>query len=580
MSPVGAAPTAADFHGRHRRKPMIDTDPGVASRRLILIVLVAIVVRLVAWRSASQLAADGADYLWQAQRLVALDIDAALSHPFPPLYALAIAAGSYFTGDLPWAGVLVSILAGVLIVLAVHGLARLALPDRRDVACGAALLAALYPPIVLLTANVTADGLFLAFFLIAMRLLFAGEQSGKLRLRLFGVGLFLGLAWLTRAETAFLLLPVVAWLVVGLVRRESRRHRPLPPRRLYLGAAALCALGLTLSLAPYSVMVRGVPALLADDVTRLAAAAPADSPLGSPSVGAPLAVEMAPRSWLSPDTQRIAAALGGRVAAPVTTATPRFTWAEVANDSEAFRKPRQPIQRFVHAAQVYFASYGQAVLSLGQLLGLDVLLLATIGLPVVVRRRAALLTMLLLLVAAWIALAAAQLMTRGALLSRDLLAPALLVLPVAGAGVAWLWAETRRFPQRPALLRWLGRAVVLLVLALAGLSLAGVLGRTDGEARHAALTWVRDHSAPGERVAVIERRDGWYAERPILAVGRPTDGVELSEVMKRHDVRLLVQRVDDVTEHAPELLDGRSFIERARFGEGPDAVVVLERPAG
>src|SRR6187455_2229074 len=129
MSQLGAAPTAADSHGRHRRKPMVDTDPGVASRRLILIVLVAIVVRLVAWRSASQLAADGADYLWQAQRLVAHDIHGALSHPFPPLYALAIAAGAYFTGDLPWAGVLVSILAGVLIVLAVHGLARLALPD-------------------------------------------------------------------------------------------------------------------------------------------------------------------------------------------------------------------------------------------------------------------------------------------------------------------------------------------------------------------------------------------------------------------------------------------------------------------
>ena len=322
MSELGAAPTAADFHGRHRRKPMVDTDPGVASRRLILIVVVAIVVRVLAWRSASQLAADGADYLWQAQRLAAGDIAAALSHPFPPLYALSIAAGAIFTGDLPWAGVLVSVMAGVLIVLAVHGLARLALPDRRDVACGAALLAALYPPIVLLTSNVTADGLFLAFFLIAMRLLFAGEQSGKLRLRLFGVGVFLGLAWLTRAETAFLLLPVVAWLVAGLVRRESRRHRPLPPRHLYLGAAGLCALGLTLSLAPYSVMVRGVPALLGDDFTTVAAAAPADSPLGSPSVGAPTTAPPA-RRRASPGGRSSASSTRRRSTSPATARPPR-----------------------------------------------------------------------------------------------------------------------------------------------------------------------------------------------------------------------------------------------------------------
>ena len=598
MSPTGAAPAGPDSQGRYRRKPMVDTEPRVANRRLIAIVVLAIIVRVIAWHGAVQIASDGADYLWQAQRLQAGDVAAALDHPYPPFYALTIAAGAFFTGDLTWAGAWVSIVAGVLAVLAVHGLARLALPDRRDVACGAALIAALYPPLVLATSNVTPDGLFVALFLIAMRLLFAGEQSGKLRLRLFGVGVFLGLAWLTRSETIFLLIPVAGWLVVGLVRRESRRHRPLPPRGLYLGAAALCALGLSLSLVPYSVLVRGLSNLLRGDFTHVAIAAPPDSPLGSPSVGVPRQTDAVPRSWLSPDTQRVVAALGGRVATPVTSDAPRITWAELTGQppadggvagettgaggdvAPARKPPRRPIQRFALAAQVYFAAYSQAVTTLGQQLGLDVLLLAAIGLPVVLRRRAALLTLVVLLLAAWLALAAAQLMTRGALLSRDLLGPALLVLPVAGAGVAWLWGETRRFPRRPQLARSVGRAIVVLVLALAGVSLVSAIFRPDGKARLQALAWVREHSVPGERIAVIERRDGWYAERPILAVGRAVDGPELTGALKSHDVRLLVQPVDELTEHAPELLDGRTLIERARFGEGADAVVVLERPAG
>jgi hypothetical protein len=41
-----------------------------------------------------------------------------------------------------------------------------------------------------------------------------------------------------------------------------------------------------------------------------------------------------------------------------------------------------------------------------------------------------------------------------------------------------------------------------------------------------------------------------------------------------------VQRLDELQQHAPELLASGDFVERARFGEGADAVVVLERSAG
>ncbi|HZJ71726.1 MAG TPA: hypothetical protein VFF36_12410, partial [Planctomycetota bacterium] len=182
--------------------------------------------------------------------------------------------------------------------------------------------------------------------------------------------------------------------------------------------------------------------------------------------------------------------------------------------------------------------------------------------------------------AGWVAIAAAQVVTHGTLLTRDLLGPALLVLPVAGAGVAWLWGELRRFPRRTVGQHWLGRTLVVLIVALEGVALAGTLLRPDSTARLAALHWTREHSAPGERVGVVERRDAWYVDRPILTVGRPADGAQLAAELQRHDVRLLVQRLDELQQHAPELLASGDFVERARFGEGADAVVVLERSAG
>jgi hypothetical protein len=242
----------------------------------------------------------------------------------------------------------------------------------------------------------------------------------------------------------------------------------------------------------------------------------------------------------------------------------------------------RPIQRLIHDGQLYFASYTQAAAMLGRELRLDVLLLAALGLPVIVRRRAALLTMLVLLLAGWLALAATQLTLRGALGPRDVLAPALLVLPVAGAGIAWLWGAARYYPGRPDGVRFVGRVpLVLLVAALAGLTLFDALTPPAADtARVEALAWAREHSDPIERVAVIERKDAWYAQRLILAVGLPADEAEVVSEMKRLNVRLLVQRLDDVEQHAPDWLAGGQFVELTRFGDGHDSVVVLERLPG
>lgn len=602
MTPLAAAPHAADFTARRRAEPGAPSSPAAARWMLALIVLLAVALRALSWQGSLQLAADGPDFLWQAERLQSGDVAAALSHPYPPLYAMSIATLARLTHDLALSGALISMLAGVLIVLTVHALARLALPDRRDVACAAALLAALFQHGLLVTSNVNADGLFLALFLIAMLLVFDAEQSGTLRLRLFGAGLFLGLAWLTRAEGAVLLLPVLLWFVAGLVRRESRRHRPLPPRGVYVGATLLCLLGLLLFVGPYVFLVHDVSGNWAPGVADVgglrpvAIAAPADSPLGSPRVGIVRDADLAPASWMPPEAQHIALALGREpaiadaaagatgVTASTTPATPvspatLTTSTRPAPPAGKPPRPSRPIQRIIQNVQLFGVSFTEAAALLGRELRLDLLFLAALGLPVLVRRRAGLLTMLVLLTGGWLAIAAGLLMTRGSLGPRDLLGPALLVLPVAGAGLAWLWGSARAYPRRPWLAVWAGRLpALLLVAALIGLSLSSALAPPPGAAaRKAALSWVAQHSAPGERIAGSERRDAWTAQRPLLAVGLPADTDELFAQMQRHDVRLLVLPLDALQRNAPEWLASAALVERARFGEGAETVVVLER---
>lgn len=254
----------------------------------------ALALRLLAVGGALQMANDGADYLWQAEKLVAGDWVAAARHPYHPLTAMLIAGASFLTGGalLPAAWV-VAIASGLLIVLAAHGLARRLFPDVPGAAIGAALLAAVHPRTLMLTADVQSDGPFLALFLAAGWALLAAIERGGCRRRLLLAGALTGLAYLVRPEGLFLVAALGAWLAAVALRRAPPAHARPGWTRAASGATAYL-LALLLCATPYVLFIRETtgawgltmkPSVAASGLTRAhRLGPPPDSPIASPVV--------------------------------------------------------------------------------------------------------------------------------------------------------------------------------------------------------------------------------------------------------------------------------------------------------
>ncbi len=204
----------------------------------------------------------------------------------------------------------------------------------------------------------------------------------------------------------------------------------------------------------------------------------------------------------------------------------------------------------------------------------EALLCVLIGASVLARRRALLLLCLAALVAAWCAGATLQVAQNGYLSTRHMLVPALILLPLGGAGLRALWQAGR--PGGAA--RRSSRA--LAVLLVASMAASGARTRhTDHGPRLQALAWVVEHDPGGGRIGVHRRKDGWYARRPVLLVELPCRDEDLLRIADETGTRLLVLDLPEVAACAPHWLDGPDWIERARFGAGDEAVVVLERRA-
>jgi 4-amino-4-deoxy-L-arabinose transferase-like glycosyltransferase len=507
---------------------------------LLLILILAVGLRVMAWRNAVQMTNDGVDFLWQAQRFLDGDFLVGLGHPYHPGFALLTALVARMTGDILTAALAVSIAAGALVVVAVHALARLALPNRPDVAWGAALLAALHERTLIVTSDITSDGLFLALFLLSLATIVAAEQSGRFPLRMVGAGALAGLAYLTRPEGLFLAGVAVLWLLLGVMRRTGRRGRPLARPTLYLAGLGAFLASLLVVACPYVWVMHDITGEWGLSLKpSITATGLGDASGWSAAAGAPIA---SPRIGVDEDTDDI-------VGSPSTA---------VPDSIETIRRLRKGLV--------------QSVVELLRAMRADVVVLALLGVPIFMRRRSGLLAVMLALMAAWVAVGTTQWVLSGYLARRHMLAPALLALPVAGAGLVWLWGARRT----PGPLRLLGRVLVLLVLVAAGASGAR-LRHTNHAPRVEALQWTAAHTAPDERIGVHRRKDGYDAGRETLLVSLPCQEADLLDAMDEWNVRLLVMDLDQVAHTAPHWLDGALFEERTRFGTGKDTVIVLER---
>jgi len=214
---------------------------------LLLLFLAALLPRAwIAWTSQC-ISSDGPVYAEVAARYFAGDWQGGLGHLYQPLYPVAMAGAYAVVGDWERAGQLVSVLASSLAILPLWFLTRRLFGERAALA--AALIYALSPYPVRLSADVLTTGLYLALTLLALWAAVAGFGTWRPGWCLLA-GLAAGLSYLVRLDGIVLGALLAGWSVVW----RPREWRAEPRRR----ALAVAALGLALAATagPYLIYLR------------------------------------------------------------------------------------------------------------------------------------------------------------------------------------------------------------------------------------------------------------------------------------------------------------------------------------
>ena len=261
-------------------KPDISANAHAGGRRsryalwtlLVIVVFVAFPVRLYLALTATMISRDGATFIWYAQGLArdpAAEMRTQAQHPLYPALVLAAHTALQAVGGLlrplgasvssvlddpvrSWtlAGVTVSLLGGLTVVIAVYALARL-LFDRR-VALLAAMLAALAAEFCQLSADVLTDMPHLTLYLLALCAAIRGfcpratglptacPPAGLALRWLFLAGALSGLAFLMRPEGAGVAV-VAAAAALGLTGPCRLPRRLVGPLVVVLGAGLVAS---------------------------------------------------------------------------------------------------------------------------------------------------------------------------------------------------------------------------------------------------------------------------------------------------------------------------------------------------
>jgi len=179
------------------------------------------VIRAFAWSQTAVLFNDGPVFLAMAEAIAEGRLADVFAHPYHPLYPGLIALVSLFSVDFETAGVVVSILGGLLSIGALFYLVR----DwfGAPVAWVAAWILTLHPWSVDFSSDVMSDGLYSGLFLVAFLWMTRVVENPN-RMRAIGMGVAVGLAFLVRPEGAALLLAGVV-LLAARALGDSRLQR-------------------------------------------------------------------------------------------------------------------------------------------------------------------------------------------------------------------------------------------------------------------------------------------------------------------------------------------------------------------
>jgi hypothetical protein len=467
------------------------------------LVVLAAVVRALRWAQTAVMMNDGPEFLRLAQELAAGDWRTALSHPYHPLYPLAIAAVHPLFGDWERAGVAVSIAGGALAVGALFALLAEAF-DRRLALVGAFLLAV--HPSALELSDVQSDALYLGLFLAAAACLYRAIARSESRVA-FIAGLTAGVAYLARPEGLGLVVVGVLLSSVELLRRHWRLSQALR-------VAAPLALGGALAIAPY--------------VGYLSARAGGLVLTGKKSVTGVLGVA-AVEAWLTTGSVEYRAP---KPLDPLLAAHPELT--PPPRGARPFRDKPAPkgVSKYPAAAALLLAELPKALRP-------EIVLLLAIGLFAARGRLSARGRFFTVAVGLYLFVLFGLAANSGYVARRHVLPPVVLLFGYAALGVVTLADALARVTRLDARLRL---ALPLVAVAALGLGKSLRPDRVNALPERRAAEWVRAEAAPGsdEAVAAVKQRVGYYAGARFVDLRRAPHPALFLAYLRRERARFVV----------------------------------------
>lgn len=228
-------------------------DPPVV---LVAFVALAFALRLLAaFFFAGMVGSEGAEYATIARHIVSGDGYAGLVTEgpeliFPSLFPALIAAFSFLTNDFEWAGRLVSMIFGALLVVPTYLIAQRIFGRRAALLAGA--LVAFHPFLIRYSIAIFTETTFLTLLLAAIYMSMRSASSPTLR-NVGLAGAFYGSAYLVRQEAfAYLLLGIGSAVLHIVLRRPSGLGQAKTVSRLALIPLIFCVFA-----GPYIAWVSG-----------------------------------------------------------------------------------------------------------------------------------------------------------------------------------------------------------------------------------------------------------------------------------------------------------------------------------
>jgi 4-amino-4-deoxy-L-arabinose transferase-like glycosyltransferase len=210
--------------------------------RLAVYLTIGLAIRLLLTRYQYVINTDGVYYVWLGRRLLSWQPATGLSTYWPPFYPFLVGLASLLVPDLEFAGRLVSVVCGTLLIIPAYVLVRESYGRRA--ASLAALLVVAYPELTDVSTLVMTEATYTLLLTTAVVVTWHAARSRGTTSALLS-GLLFGLAYLTRPEALCYapLVLIVLWAAV--------LARGGPPLAIVLRKTVLFTLAVGVCAAPY-----------------------------------------------------------------------------------------------------------------------------------------------------------------------------------------------------------------------------------------------------------------------------------------------------------------------------------------